>query len=69
MLLYAANIADLQLGQAGAVTAKTFLMQNLDETRVRRRLNSEVFLVARIPRKCFLYLAGVLTDRLLIGVG
>ena len=66
MLLYAANIAELQLGQAGAVTAKAFLMQNLDETRVRRCLNSEVFLVARIPRKCFLYLAGVLTDRLLI---
>ena len=59
-------IAELQLGQAGAVTAKAFLMQNLDETRVRRRLNSEIFLVTRIPRKCFLYLAGVLTDRLLI---
>ena len=66
MLLYAANIAELQLGQAGAVTAKAFLMQDLDETRVRRRLDGEVFLVSRIPRKCFLYLAGVLTDRLLI---
>lgn len=43
MLLHAANIAELQLGQAGAVTAKAFLMQNLDETRVRRRLNSKIF--------------------------
>ena len=64
MLAHAAHIAELQLRQAGAITAKAFLMQNLDEARGRRHL-----CIPCIPGSTQiipLYLAGVLTDRLLI---
>ena len=51
---------------AGAVTAETPSCRIWMRRGFGVALTAEVFPCSRIPRKCFLYLAGVLTDRLLI---
>ena len=62
----AAGAAELKLGIARAVAAEALLVEDLHQTRGRGRLDREVFLVARVPRKRRLYLACVLADRLFI---
>ena len=66
LALVARRFREHELSEAAVVRAGSFLVQALQEARVRQRLDGELLAEARSPGKCLLELADVLADGALV---